>query len=120
MKILASLCCLLLGVSVGHGQEGASKEKKWDVPPKVIFQVDPEFSEEASKKKFSGDVLVGLHVGLDGVPTHVHVIRGVGHGLDEEAVKAVSQYRFKPAIKDGQPIECELTIEINFTIFKRG
>ena len=118
--MLAGLFCVLLTLSVANGQDAAPKEKKWDVPPKVIFDVNPEFSEEASRKNISGDVLVGLHVGLDGVPTHVHVIRGVGHGLNEEAVKAVSQYRFKPAIKDGQPIECELTIEINFTIFKRG
>lgn len=85
--------------------------------PIVVHQVDPEFSEEARKAKFSGNVLVDLIVDEQGNPSHVRVVRGVGLGLDEKAVEAVRQYRFKPATKDGKPVKVELTVDVNFQIF---
>jgi protein TonB len=85
--------------------------------PQVIFQVEPEFSEEARKAKVAGNVLVNLWVDTNGNPSHVHVIRGVGMGLDEKAVDAVKQYKFKPAMENGKPVLVELNIEVNFQIF---
>jgi protein TonB len=84
--------------------------------PKVITSVDPEFSEEARKAKFSGNVLVYFVVDENGNPTHVRVMRGVGMGLDEKAVEAVRQYKFKPGMKDGKPVKVDLAIEVNFQI----
>jgi protein TonB len=86
-------------------------------PPSVLVSVDPEFSEEARKAKFSGNVLVDLIVDEQGNPSHVRVARGVGMGLDEKAVEAVRQYKFKPATKDGKPVKVELSIDVNFQIF---
>ena len=60
---------------------------------------------------------MNLWVGTNGLPSHVHVIRGVGMGLDEKAVEAVKQYRFKPAMENGKPVLVELNIEVNFQIF---
>jgi protein TonB len=85
--------------------------------PQVIYSVEPEFSEEARKAKVAGNVLVNLWVGTDGLPSHVHVLRGVGMGLDEKAVEAVKQYRFRPAMENGKPVLVELNIEVNFQIF---
>jgi protein TonB len=86
-------------------------------PPVLTFQPDPEFSEEARKAKFSGNVLVYLIVDEHGNPTHVRVQRGVGMGLDEKAVEAVRQYKFKPATEGGKPVKVDLTIDVNFQIF---
>ncbi|MCU1321607.1 MAG: Energy transducer TonB [Acidobacteriaceae bacterium] len=85
--------------------------------PQVIFQVEPEFSEEARKAKVAGNVLVNLWVDTNGNPSHVRVIRGVGMGLDEKAVEAVRQYKFRPAMENGKPVLVELNIEVNFQIF---
>ena len=85
--------------------------------PEVIYSVEPEFSEEARKAKVAGNVLVNLWVGTNGLPSHVHVIRGVGMGLDEKAVEAVKQYKFRPAMENGKPVLVELNIEVNFQIF---
>ena len=85
--------------------------------PQVVFQPDPEFSEEARKAKFSGNVQVALVVDERGLPSHVRVERGVGMGLDEKAVEAVRQYKFKPATKDGKPVPVEIWVEVNFQIF---
>jgi protein TonB len=85
--------------------------------PQVIYSVDPEFSEEARKAKFSGNVQVALIVDSSGLPKNIRVERGVGMGLDEKAVEAVRQYRFKPAMKDGKPVPVEIYVEVNFQIF---
>jgi protein TonB len=86
-------------------------------PPIATYTPDPEFSEEARKAKFSGNVMVSLIVGEDGKPRNVHVLRGVGMGLDQKAVAAVQQYKFKPALKDGKPVPVYVNIEVNFQIF---
>jgi periplasmic protein TonB len=86
-------------------------------PPMVLKQVEPEFSEEARKAKFSGNVEVYLWVDEQGNPSHVQVTRGVGMGLDQKAVEAVKQYKFKPATKDGKPVKVDLYVDVNFTIF---
>ncbi len=85
--------------------------------PLVLFAPEPEFSEEARKAKAAGNVLVYLQVDAQGRPTHVHVLRGIGLGLDEKAVEAVRQYKFKPALEDGRPVPVEMNVEVNFQIF---
>jgi periplasmic protein TonB len=56
-------------------------------------------------------------VDKNGNPSDVKVVRGIGHGLDEKAVEAVRQYKFKPATKDGDPVMVDLYINVNFQIF---
>jgi TonB family protein len=85
--------------------------------PLLIYQVEPEFSEQAKKEKVSGNELVNLWVDEQGVPSHVRVLRGVGHGLDEKAIEAVQHYRFKPAMEDGKPVTVSLNVEVNFQFF---
>ncbi len=87
--------------------------------PAVIYQVEPEFSQEASKAKFMGVVLLNLIVDQNGQPQNVHVLRGVGMGLDEKAIEAVRQYKFKPAMEDGRPVPVALNVEVNFQIFDK-
>jgi periplasmic protein TonB len=85
--------------------------------PVVIYKVDPEFSEEARKAKFMGVVLVNLIVDQHGLPQNVHVLRGVGMGLDGKAVDAVKLYKFRPAMEAGKPVAVELNVEVDFQIF---
>jgi protein TonB len=85
--------------------------------PVVIYKVDPEFSEEARKAKFMGIVTVNLVVNTSGLPENVRLVRGVGMGLDEKAIEAVKQYKFKPAMENGKPVPVEVNIEVNFQIF---
>jgi protein TonB len=48
------------------------------------------------------------------MPQNVQVTKKLGYGLDEEAVAAVNQYRFKPAMQNGGPVPVKLTVEVNF------
>ena len=107
-----------LGPGSGGNTGGGPKRIGGGVSaPVLIFSVEPEFSEEARKAKVAGNVLVNLWVDTNGNPSHVHVIRGVGMGLDEKAMEAVRQYKFKPAMENGRPVLVELNVEVNFQIF---
>lgn len=86
-------------------------------PPVVINTPDPEYTEAARKAKLSGNVLVALVVDSNGQPQNVRVARGLGNELDEKAVEAVQQYRFKPATRNGEPVPVDLKVEVNFQIF---
>jgi len=85
--------------------------------PIVTTQPAPEYSDEAREKKFNGVVLVGLIVDKDGMPQEVHIVRGVGMGLDENSVATVRQYRFKPATENGNPVAVRMMVEISYNIF---
>ena len=83
----------------------------------VLSAPNPQYSEEARKQKVGGVVLVTLIVDPQGRPQNVHVLRGVGMGLDEKAMEAVKQYSFKPAMQGGKPVAVQLNVEVNFQIF---
>ena len=85
--------------------------------PQLIFAPDPEFSDEARRAKYQGVCVVSLIVDAQGNPQRVQVVRHLGMGLDEKAVEAVKQYRFKPATLQGKPVPVEVNIEVNFRIY---
>jgi TonB family protein len=85
--------------------------------PQVIFAPDPEFSDEARRAKYQGICVVALIVDAQGNPQHVRVVRPLGMGLDEKAVKAVRQYKFRPAVYRGHPVPMEVNVEVNFRIY---
>jgi periplasmic protein TonB len=85
--------------------------------PKLIYAIDPEFSDEARRAKFQGDCMVSLIVDVQGKPKQVRVVHHLGMGLDERAVAAVKQYRFKPATLKGMPVPVEINVEVIFRIY---
>ena len=84
--------------------------------PKLIYSVDPEFSDEARRQKYQGIVTLSIIVDAQGNPQRIHVVRPLGMGLDEKAVEAVKQYKFKPAMMGGKPVPVEINIEVNFQL----
>ena len=85
--------------------------------PILIYAPDPEFSDEARRAKYQGVCVVGLIVDSTGNPQHVHIVRALGMGLDEKAMEAVRQYKFKPAQFKGKNVAVEVNIEVNFRIY---
>jgi TonB family protein len=85
--------------------------------PTLIYAPDPEFSDEARRAKYQGVCVVGLIVDTTGNPQRVHIVRPLGMGLDEKAMEAVRQYKFKPAQYKGKSVAVEVNIEVNFRIY---
>jgi TonB family protein len=84
--------------------------------PVLLHKVEPEYSEEARKAKYQGTVLLYIEVSPDGRATNIRVARSLGLGLDEKAMDAVKQWKFKPGYKNGQPVTVAATIEVNFRL----
>jgi len=85
--------------------------------PRVLYQPDPEYSEEARKAKYQGTVILWVVVGPDGRTKDIKVQRSLGLGLDEKAIEAVRNWKFEPARKDGQPVAVQINIEVNFRLY---
>ena len=84
--------------------------------PSVLFKVDPEYSEEARKAKYSGTVTLAVVVDAEGHARDIHVVKSLGMGLDEKAIEAVEKWKFKPGMKGGQAVNVRATIEVNFRL----
>jgi TonB family protein len=88
--------------------------------PRRLKEVKPDYTREAMKARIEGVVVVEGIVETDGKLDQIQVIRSLDsqYGLDDQAVKAASQWRFSPGTKDGQPVRVAITIELKFTLRK--
>jgi TonB family protein len=84
--------------------------------PSVLFKVDPEYSEEARKAKYSGTVLLSVIVDTEGHARDIRVVKSLGMGLDEKAVEAVQKWKFKPGMKGNAAVNVRAQIEVNFRL----
>jgi periplasmic protein TonB len=85
--------------------------------PRVLYNPDPEYSEEARKAKYQGSVVLWTVIGPDGRVRDVRVARSLGMGLDEKAMAAVRTWKFEPAMKDGRPVAVQVNVEVNFRLY---
>jgi protein TonB len=86
--------------------------------PKAFYAPDPEFSDEARRAKYQGEVTIQLIVDAQGNPQNPRVVQALGMGLDEKAIEAVMRYKFKPALKGGKtPVPVIMNIVVNFRMF---
>jgi TonB family protein len=83
-------------------------------PPSLLNDPEPEFTSAAKAANYQGICLIGLIVDAQGMQQNIYVVRKLDYGLTEKAIEAINQYRFKPAMKDGQPVPTSVTIEVNF------
>lgn len=85
--------------------------------PRAIYSPEPEFSEEARRSKYQGEVTLLATITADGRTRDLRVVRSLGMGLDEKAMEAVRTWRFEPAKKDGRPVAVQMNIIVNFHLF---
>jgi TonB family protein len=83
-------------------------------PPVLLSHAKPEYTSEALKLKIQGDVVLRVTITTGGQMVVHNVIHGLGHGLDESAMKSAPTYKFRPATQNGQPVEYTTNIIIKF------
>lgn len=88
--------------------------------PQLISRSPVNYPAEAARGKIDGVVSLSVTVAPDGSVHNPRILKGLGYGLDEEAIKSVLQWRYKPARKNGQPIESQVTISVGFTYRERS
>ena len=64
-------------------------------------------------------MLLSIVVDVDGLPKDIKVVRPLGSGLDEKAIEAVEQWRFKPGMKDGKAVATRAQVEVNFRLLDK-
>jgi TonB family protein len=86
------------------------------VPAEILSKPIPIYTDEARHLRVEGEVLLEVVLEASGRVHVVRVVRGLGHGLDDEAVRNATQIRFKPALRDGQPSDSTVVVHIVFQL----
>jgi TonB family protein len=81
-----------------------------------LYKIEPEYSVPARQAKIQGSVVLSMVVDASGLTRQISVLRPLGMGLDQQAMAAVSQWRFKPGMKDGKPVNIRTKVEVNFRL----
>jgi TonB family protein len=85
-------------------------------PAEIVAKPQPAYTAEARANRVEGEVVLQVVFGADGKLRVVRVVRGLGYGLDEAAAQAAQQIRFKPAQRNGQPVDSTARIHITFQL----
>ena len=86
------------------------------VPAEIISKPIPVYTPEARSLRIEGEVLLEVVLEASGSLHVKRVVRGLGHGLDDNAVRAAEQIRFKPATRNGQPADSTVVLHIIFQL----
>ncbi|MGA2353731.1 MAG: TonB family protein [Terriglobales bacterium] len=116
------------GVGVGHGPGvgqgtgggiggGVFKVGGGISAPKPVSTPEAQYTEDARNAKTQGTCILWLIVDTEGHPRDIRVVHGPGHGLEAKAVEAVKQWRFEPAMKDGKPVNVQISVEVGFKLY---
>jgi len=82
----------------------------------ITFKPQPAYTAEARQLKLEGDVLLEVLFSANGQLHVIRMVRGLGHGLDESALTAANQMRFKPALRNGVPVDSTAIVHVVFRL----
>jgi TonB family protein len=85
-------------------------------PVEITFKPNPVYTDEARSLKLEGEVLLEVSFSANGTLHVNRVVRGLGHGLDEAAIAAANKIRFKPALRNGQPMDSTAVVHVTFQL----
>jgi TonB family protein len=85
--------------------------------PTCIHCPDPEYSDDARRAKFQGNLKFDVVVDDQGHARHISTVSGDKHGLTTRAIEAIKGWKFSPAVKAGKPVTVCVVIEVTFRMF---
>ena len=87
-----------------------------DIPVEIVSKPRPAYTEQARESRVEGEVVLEVLFGASGKLRVIRVVRGLGHGLDDAAVEAARRIDFKPALRNGKPIDYMATLRVVFQL----
>jgi TonB family protein len=90
-----------------------------DQKAKLLTTFEPRSNQFAQDKGVAGMALYHVIIGVGGKPEQIAVARPIGFGLDENAVEAILNAKFEPAVKDGKPVPVLLDLVVQFRIYSK-
>jgi TonB family protein len=103
-------------VSAAPTHSRATEETVSTIAPEILSKPTPLYTQEAKNLRIQGEVLLEVVLGASGNLRVLRVVQGLGHGLDDNAVKAAEQIRFKPAMRNGQPADSTVVLHVVFQL----
>jgi TonB family protein len=85
-------------------------------PVEILAKPKPNYTEEGRKLKVEGEVRLEVQFTASGEVRVIRILQGLGHGLDEQAVRAAEQIKFRPAQREGKPVDSNATLHIIFQL----
>lgn len=86
------------------------------IPAQILSKPTPAYTAEARALRLEGDVVLEVLFTASGEARVTRIVRGLGHGLDESAARAAAQIKFRPAQRDGQPVDSASVIHVMFQL----
>jgi len=108
------LALALLSSSTLHAQDV-------NTPPVRLNDVKPAYTPDAMRARIYGEVIVAFEIKVDGTTANFTIVKSLDDklGLDQQAIEAVKQWRYKPATRNGVPVPTHATATLNFTLVDR-
>jgi TonB family protein len=103
-------------VAANIGKHVADNSPEPTTPVEILYKPTPVYTDEARKLNLEGEVLLEVMFRADGQLTVNRVLRGLGHGLDDAAVNAAGKIKFKPAQRNGTPIDSTAVVHVLFRL----
>jgi TonB family protein len=105
--------------SPGSGSSSARAQRPVtpvETPAQIVFKPKPDYTEEARRMRIEGEVLLRVLFSASGEVRVLDTVSALGHGLDDSAVRAARQIRFKPAMREGRPVDSTAVVHIVFQL----
>jgi len=101
---------------IGGNDDKVYNPNKNIVNPIITYKQKPKYTTEGQRDKIQGSVILSAILSKDGTISEIKVVRGLGYGLDEEAIKAAYKIKFVPGKKNDQPINVRVRLEFVFQL----
>lgn len=114
VRLLLAICAVSIAPAMAEAQPRRTPNE-----PELLKEVRPEYTAEGRAAAIEGRVLLSAEVLTDGTVGEVQVVRPLDenkYGLDQEAVKAMKQWVFKPALKDGEAVRMVIYVDMGFSL----
>jgi len=85
-------------------------------PVEITYKPNPVYTEEARQLRLEGEILLEVMFGANGQLHVTRVVRGMGHGLNEAAISAANKMKFKPALRNGTPVDSTAIVHVVFQL----
>jgi TonB family protein len=117
LPVVVLACSVLCFAAASAKKSGKVYAPGGDVtPPKLIHYVEPSVSHTSDAAFQSGTVRIVTIITRDGIPIDLHVTKGLSADQNRAALKAVKEWRFRPGLKGGRPVDVKVTVEVEFRL----
>lgn len=102
--------------NAGLGDAVEIFDATYSLQPRILFKEKAAYTEDARKNGVRGSVILSVVFGADGHIYNIQTIRGLPQGLTETAIEAAKKIRFRPAIKNGAPVNVRMQVVFEFNL----